>query len=77
VIKYRKMRWAGHVACTEMNMHTKFLSKDLKGVGHLERPRRRNINIKMQKGKGKVVPVLSYAQRHDVLGEWKYSSTHS
>jgi hypothetical protein len=30
------------------------------------------------KVKGKVVPVLNKAPRHeDVLGEWKYSSTHS
>jgi hypothetical protein len=30
------------------------------------------------KVKGKVVPVIKYAPRHeDVLGEWKYSSTHS
>jgi hypothetical protein len=30
------------------------------------------------KGKGKVVPVLNQAPRHeDVLGEWRYSSTHS
>jgi hypothetical protein len=30
------------------------------------------------KGKGKVVPVLNWAPRHEgVLGEWRYSSTHS
>jgi hypothetical protein len=30
------------------------------------------------KGKGKVVLVLNYAPRHEgVLGEWRYSSTHS
>jgi hypothetical protein len=30
------------------------------------------------KGKGKAVPVLNYAPRHeDVLGEWRYSSMHS
>jgi len=30
------------------------------------------------KGKGKVVPVLNQALRHeDVLGECRYSSTHS
>jgi hypothetical protein len=30
------------------------------------------------KGKGKVVPVLNEAPRHeDVLGEWRYSSTYS
>jgi hypothetical protein len=29
-------------------------------------------------GKGKVVPVLNWAPRNeDVLGEWRYSSTHS
>jgi hypothetical protein len=28
--------------------------------------------------KGKVVPVLNYAPRHEcILGEWRYSSTHS
>jgi hypothetical protein len=28
-------------------------------------------------GNGKVVPVLNYATYHeDVLGEWRYSSTH-
>jgi hypothetical protein len=28
--------------------------------------------------KGKIVPVLNKAPRHeDVLGEWRYSSTHS
>jgi hypothetical protein len=30
------------------------------------------------KGKGKVVPVLNEAPRHEgVLGEWMYISTHS
>jgi hypothetical protein len=30
------------------------------------------------KGKGKVVPVLNEAPRHEgVLGEWRYSITHS
>jgi hypothetical protein len=30
------------------------------------------------KGKGKAVPVLKLAPRHeDVLREWRYSSTHS
>jgi hypothetical protein len=30
------------------------------------------------KRKGKVVPLLNYAPRHEnVLGEWRYSSTHS
>jgi len=29
-------------------------------------------------GKGKVVPLLNQAPpREDVLGEWRYSSTHS
>jgi hypothetical protein len=29
------------------------------------------------KGKGKVVPVLNEAPyREDILGEWRYSSTH-
>jgi hypothetical protein len=28
-------------------------------------------------GKDNVVPVLSYAPRRDVLGEWRYRSTHS
>jgi hypothetical protein len=38
-----------------------------------------NNNNKVKvKGKGKVVPVLKYAPRHeDVLGEWRYSSMHS
>jgi hypothetical protein len=30
------------------------------------------------KGKGKAVPVFNWAPRHEgVLGEWRYSSTHS
>jgi len=30
------------------------------------------------KGKGNVIPVLFWAPRHEhVLGEWRYSSTHS
>jgi hypothetical protein len=34
--------------------------------------------VKGVKGKGKVVPVLNEAPRHeDVLREWRYSSTHS
>jgi hypothetical protein len=36
------------------------------------------IKVTDSKGKGKVVPVLNSAPRHeDVLGEWRYSSTHS
>jgi hypothetical protein len=35
-------------------------------------------NIMKVKVKGKVVPVLNYAPHHEgVLGEWRYSSTHS
>jgi hypothetical protein len=34
-------------------------------------------NEMVMKGKGKVVPVLNQAPHHeDILGEWKYSSTH-
>jgi hypothetical protein len=34
--------------------------------------------IYLSRCKGKVVPVLNYAPRHeDVLGEWRYNSTHS
>jgi len=30
------------------------------------------------KAKGKVAPMLNQAPRHkDILGEWRYSSTHS
>jgi hypothetical protein len=36
-----------------------------------------NYKVKV-KGKGKVAPVLNQAPCHeDVLGEWRYSSTHS
>jgi hypothetical protein len=36
-----------------------------------------NVTLK-GKGEGKVVPVLNQAPRHeDVVGEWRYSSTHS
>jgi hypothetical protein len=32
----------------------------------------------IKKSKGKVVPVLSQAPRHeDILEKWRYSSTHS
>jgi hypothetical protein len=35
------------------------------------------VSLKL-KGKGKFVPVLNQAPRHEgVLGEWRYSSTHS
>jgi hypothetical protein len=34
--------------------------------------------VEFSTGKGKVVSVLNYAPRHeDILGEWRYSSTHS
>jgi hypothetical protein len=34
--------------------------------------------LQQGKGKGKVAPLLNKAPRHeDILGEWKYSSTHS
>jgi hypothetical protein len=34
--------------------------------------------LRVVKGKGKVAPVLNYAlHQEDVLGEWRYSSTHS
>jgi hypothetical protein len=36
------------------------------------------ISILCDKGKGKVIPVLNWAPRHEgVLGKWRYSSTHS
>jgi hypothetical protein len=35
VIKFRRMRWAGHVASMgEMRMHTEFWSKNLRGRDH-------------------------------------------
>jgi len=52
-------------------MHTKGRSKNLKVRGHSE-------DTDTDKGKGKVVLVLNKAPRHeDILGEWRYSSTHS
>jgi hypothetical protein len=37
VIKSRRLRWAGHVACKgEMRDATKFWSESLKGIDHLE-----------------------------------------
>jgi hypothetical protein len=32
--------------------------------------------FKRDKGKGKAVHVLYVPRREEVLGEWKYSSTH-
>jgi hypothetical protein len=52
----------------------------------LNKPKKINVNrVKPNqtnqgkgKDKGKVVPVLNYASRHeDVLGEWRYKSMHS
>jgi hypothetical protein len=37
MVKSRRMRWAGHVACMgKREMYTKFLSENQKGRNHLE-----------------------------------------
>jgi hypothetical protein len=45
---------------------------------HLLSSHASNWRKRLVKGKGEVVPVLHKAPRHEgVLGEWRYSSTHS
>jgi hypothetical protein len=76
VIDSRRIRWAGHVArIGEMRNAYKGLVRRPERKKPLGRPGRRwNSN----KGKGKVVPVLNQAPRHEgVLGVWRYSSTQS
>ena len=39
VIKSRRIKWAGHVACVEVgDLHTGFWWEDLKGGNHFEDP---------------------------------------
>jgi hypothetical protein len=52
VIKSRRMKWVGHVACMgRKEMHTKFWLESLKGRDHLEDRHRSEDKIKMDLGK--------------------------
>jgi hypothetical protein len=78
VIKSGRVRWVKHIArLGEKGNVYKILVGRPGGKTPLGIPKRRwedNIRI----GKGKFIPVLNEASRHEgVLGEWMYSSTHS